>query len=204
MIIMLSFASALYADTGKGFTLRASYFSPSDAEAGFAFGGSFGYMFDRFVELGVGADFLYKMYRESTPVATEDFESGLSSTTVVSRVRYNRLIVPIMAELTIKFPVFWKASIFGQGGVGYELLWNKEENFDAGISDSRLYGGFAYQFGAGLRIDLGRDSALFAEGYYNGAVVKRSRKDIVKDLPVFEEVDLSGFGVRVGVALGPF
>jgi hypothetical protein len=206
IVAMVSVASALNADTGKGFTLRASYFSPSDAQAGFAFGGSYGYMFDRFVELGVGADFLYKTYRESTPVATEEFESGLNSTTVVNRVQYNRLIIPILAELTVKFPVFWKASIFGQGGIGYELLWNKEENFEPGVSrsDSRLYGGFTYQFGAGLLIGLGRDSALFAEGYYNHAVVKRSREDIVKDLPVFEEVDLSGFGARVGIALGPF
>jgi hypothetical protein len=204
IIGMLCVTSALNADTGKGFTLRASYFSPTDAQAGFAFGGSFGYMFDRFVELGIGTDFLYKTYRESTPVATEEFESGLNSTTVLNRVQYNRLIIPILAELTIKFPVFWKASIFGQGGLGYELLWNKEENFETGKSDSRLYGGFTYQFGAGLLIGLGRDSALFAEGYYNRAIVKRSRKDIVKELPVFEEVDLSGFGARVGIALGPF
>ncbi len=204
IIGMLSGASALNADTGKGFSIRASYFSPSDAQAGFAFGGSFGYMFDRFVELGIGTDFLYKTYRERTPVATEDLPSGVAVTTVENKVQYNRLIIPILAELTVKFPVFWKASVFGQGGLGYELLWNKEENFETGKSDSRLFGGFTYQFGAGMLIGLGRDTALFAEGYYNHAIVKRNRDDIIKDLPVFEEVDLSGFGARVGISLGPF
>jgi len=191
-------------EAAKSFRLGRAIFHLADAEAGFAFGGSFGYRVDEFVGLGFGADFLYKTYTKSTEVATQDYESGISVKTVVSNVRYNTLMVPMMGELTITIPVFWKASILTQGGVGYELLWNKEENFETKASDSRLYGGFTYQVGAGMRIGLGRDSGIFIEGYYNHAKVKRNVKDIVADLPVFEQVDLSGFGARAGIMIGPF
>jgi len=196
--------SSAFADSGKVFSLRASYFSPKDAEAGFAFGGSFGYKIDEVVGIGFGTDFLYKTYTKSTEVATQDYESGISATTVVNNVRYNTLMVPMMGEVTITIPVFWKASFLAQGGVGYELLWNKEENFETKVSDSRFYGGFTYQVGAGMLIGLGRDSGLFVEGYYNHAKVKRNVKDVVADLPVFEQVDLSGFGARAGITFGPF
>jgi hypothetical protein len=202
-VVFCTFSTA-FAKSGKEFTLRASYFSPADAEAGFAFGGSIGYRVDEFVALGFGTDFLYKTYKKSTEVATKDYESGISTTTVVNSVQYNTLMVPMMGEVTITIPVFWKLSALAQGGVGYEILWNKEENFETKTSDSRLYGGFTYQLGAGVRIGLGRDSGLFAEGYYNHAKVKRNAKDIVADLPVFEQVDLSGFGARAGIMIGPF
>jgi len=204
VLVVFCVFSTAFAKSGKEFTLRASYFSPADAEAGFAFGGSFGYRVDEFVGLGFGTDFLYKTYTKSTEVATKDYESGISATTVVNNVQYNTLMVPMMGEVTITIPVFWKASILAQGGVGYEILWNKEENFETKASDSRFYGGFTYQLGAGMRIGLGRDSGIYVEGYYNHAKVKRNVKDIVAELPVVEQVDLSGFGARAGIMIGPF
>jgi hypothetical protein len=111
--------------------------------------------------------------------------------------------MPVMLELVIKVPIIWKSSVFAHGGIGYEVLFSKEQNFSDNVSDRRLYGGFAWMLGTGVRFELGDNSALFAEGFYHNANVKRARKDIKEALPVFEQVDLSGLGVRVGIALGP-
>ena len=53
-------------------------------------------------------------------------------------------------------------------------------------------------------VRLGAESSLFVEGYYDHGRPKRALKGASKDLPVFQEVDLSGFGARVGLSLGPF
>ena len=145
---------------------------------------------------------ILKGYTKETKVATQD-GSDISSTLVLKQVQYNRIIFPLMLEVMVKFPAPWRGSIFAHGGVGYELLWNKEQNFETGVSDNQLYGGFAWQGGAGLLFKLGSSSGIFAEGFYHNAKVKRNRKDIKEDLPVFEQVNLSGFGARIGISLGP-
>jgi len=195
--------TSVYARSGRAYSIRASYFSPSDARAGFAFGGSVGTMIDEAVEIGVGADIFYRNYRKDTQVADADYPSGTSVTTYEREVQYDTVIFPVMLELKAKFPALWKGTVFAHGGVGYEVLWNREQNFATKVKDTRWYGGFTWLLGAGLSFDLGESSAFFVEGYYNNAKVRRNLKDAIKDLPVFEEVDLSGLGARIGFSLGP-
>jgi len=195
--------TTVYAESGRAYSIRASYFSPSDAKAGFAFGGSVGTMIDEAVEIGVGADIFYKNYRKDTRVAETISPSGIVTSTVVTEVQYDTVIFPVMLDLRVKFPALWKGNIFAHGGIGYEVLWNREQNFQTKVKETRWYGGFTWLVGAGLSFDLGSNSAFFVEGYYNGAKVRRNLKEAILELPVFEEVDLSGLGARVGFSLGP-
>jgi hypothetical protein len=202
VIGVFSSGTSVYAKSGRAYSIRASYFSPSDAKAGFTFGGSVGTMIDEAVEIGVGADIFYKNYRKDTWVATE-VVSGIVTKTGVTEVQYDTVIFPVMLELRVKFPALWKGAVFAHGGIGYEVLWNREQNFSTKVKDTRWYGGFTWLAGGGFSFDLGSSSAFFVEGYYNNAKVRRNLKDAIKDLPVFEEADLSGLGVRVGFSLGP-
>jgi hypothetical protein len=141
--------------------------------------------------------------KEST-VAQTVLPNGTIVSTITTEVEYHTYILPLMLELTLNFPALWKGSIFGHGGLGYELLINKEQNYASKISETRLYGGFTWQVGGGVSFKLGSDSALFVQGYYNNGTVRRKLKNPLEELPVSEEVNLSGLGARVGLSLGPF
>ena len=199
-ILVLAVASA-YADKQSAYTIRVSYFDPESTAAGFTFGGSAGAVFDDIVTLGVGTDVYFRNFTQDSKVATQEYIDGSSSTLNVTEIQYTTLIVPLMAELTVRIPIVWKLSVFGHGGLGFDVMWAKEENYVEGLTDNRWYAGFAWMGGAGLSIKLGTDTSLYAEGFYKHSKVKRNRDDLTENMPVFEEVDLSGLGVRLGVAL---
>ncbi len=198
---LLVSAQALAA-SGKSFTIRGSYFAPEGADAGFSLGGSIGTQFDEVVELGVGTDVFWRNYRKTSVVA-QTISGGIVTSTTTTLVEYNTVIVPIMLELMIKFPIIPKFSVFGHGGLGYEFLFNKERNYLSGVSDNRFYSGFTWLVGTGVMFKLGDDSAIFAEGFYDHGKPKHNLKNPILNLPAFEEVDLSGFGGRIGISLGP-
>ena len=203
LIALFIAASSAYAGKGKAYLLKVSYFEPRDAVAWFSFGGTIGTIIDETVMIGIGSDLFYKNYTKDTQVATEDYESGYSTDTYEREIEYHTVILPIMFELMVQIPVIWKCSFFGHGGIGTEILWNREQFYATNEKDSRFYFGFAWQLGVGLSLKLSQSTALFAEGYYKNSKVKRSREDIIKDLPVYEQVNLSGIGGRVGILLGP-
>lgn len=196
-------ASSAYADKGKAYLLRVSYFEPRDAVAWFSFGGTIGTIIDETVMIGIGSDLFYKNYTKKTDVAEEDYESGMTVTTYETEIEYHTVILPVMLELVVQIPIVWKCSFFGHGGIGTEILWNRELYYATDVKDSRFYFGFAWQLGVGLSLKLSQSTALFAEGYYKNSKVKRSRKEFIQDLPVYEQVNLSGIGGRVGILLGP-
>jgi hypothetical protein len=198
---LLVSAHVLHA-SGRSFTIRGSYFAPEGADAGFSLGGSVGTQFDEVVELGIGTDIFWRNYRKTSVVA-QTISGGIVTSTTTTLVQYNTVIVPIMLELMVKIPVIPKFSVFGHGGLGYEFLFNKERNYASGVSDTRFYSGWTWQAGAGVMFKLGRESAIFAEGFYDHGKARHKLKDLILFLPAFEEVDLSGFGARVGFSLGP-
>ena len=191
-----------YAQRGKSLSVRVGYLNPKDAKSGFSIGGSLSGVVDEAVQIGLGFDFFRKTYTKTSHVATQDYASGINEETIQKEVEYTTTILPIMAELLVKIPGGWSHSYFIRGGLGYELLWNKESNYVDDKSESRFYSGFAWQVGVGIMYKLGRVSSLFAEGIYNSAEVSRGESETPAGLPVWQEVDLSGFGVRVGVNMG--
>ena len=195
--------SSAYAGKGKAYLLKVSYFEPRDAVAWFSFGGTIGTMIDETVMIGIGSDLFYKNYSKNTQVAKEDYESGTTVETVLKEIEYHTVILPIMFELMVQIPVIWKCSFFGHGGIGTEILWNREQYYATNAKDSRFYFGFAWQLGVGLSLKLSQSTALFAEGYYKNSKVKRSREEFIQYMPVYEQVNLSGIGGRVGILLGP-
>ena len=94
-----------FADSGNEASLRVSYYEPEDAQPGFAFGGSFGKSIDEAVAISFGTDVYFKRYEKNSPVATEDYESGISSTTVIREVLYRSIIIPVMLEVKVNFDI---------------------------------------------------------------------------------------------------
>jgi hypothetical protein len=198
---LLMSAQALHAG-GKSFTIRGSYWAPQGASSGFSLGGSVGTQFDEVVELGVGTDIFWRNYRKTSVVA-QTVSGGLVTSTTTTLVEYSTVVVPLMLELMVKIPVFPGGKVFGHGGLGYEFLFNRERNYASGVSDNRFYSGFTWLLGSGLMFKLGSESAVFVEGFYDHGKPKHDLKDPIQFLPAFEEVNLSGFGARIGFSLGP-
>jgi hypothetical protein len=200
VFVLILASSSAFADKQSAYTVRVSYYEPESAVAGFTFGGSAGAVFDDIVALGVGTDVYYKNFQKESQVA-ESVVNGIPTSIKAVEIQYSTLIFPLMAELSVRIPIAWKLSAFGHGGLGFEVMWAREENYAEGLSDSRWYAGFAWMGGAGLSVKLGNDTALYLEGFYKHSKVKRNREDYVENMPVFEEADLSGLGIRAGVAL---
>ena len=196
-------SASAFADKGKELSLRVSYYGPEDADAGFAIGGSFGTAFNDFVSLAFGTDVYFKSYEQRTEVAEETGE-GWESTLYSTDVLYKTFAVPLMLEVKANIQIIGPLAIFGHAGAGYQIFWVKEENVEKDVSDRAFFSGFVWAAGVGPSIKLGNDTWLFVEGYYTGSTVKRRRDDISEDLPVYQEIDLSGFGVRAGISIMAF
>ncbi|MDZ7272001.1 MAG: porin family protein [candidate division KSB1 bacterium] len=190
------------AQRGKELGVRVGYLNPKDAKSGFAIGASLGAEVDEAVSIGVAADLFRRHYVKTSEVATTEYESGLSETTVQKEVDYNTTILPLLAELLVKMRASRQHAYLLRGSLGYELLWNKEQNFAQGVSETRFYSGFTWQVGGGIMFRLGRRSDMTGEIFYSSAEVSRNRTKTPAGLPVWEQVDLSGIGARVTVTMG--
>jgi hypothetical protein len=200
--IFLISASAL-ADRGNEFSFRVSYVDPEDADTGFAIGGSIGSAFSDIVSLSFGTDVYFKRYEQRSEVASETGETW-ESTLYTTDIAYSTYAVPLLAELKANVPIVSRFAIYGHIGAGYQLFWIKEVNREENVSERDFYGGWVWTVGVGPSLQIGGDTWLFFEGYYTGSTVKRGRDDISVGLPVYQEIDLSGFGIRLGISIVTF
>jgi len=186
----------------KPFTqIRFGTFDPKDAKSGLILGMRTGRDFDNMILVGFSADLFWKSYTEDSPIGTGTTPGGTQVTTLQQAVDYKTLILPLMFTADVKIPVQNSPirPYFG-GGIGYQLLFNKENNFVDNVSDSRFYSGFGYQFDVGAEYEMSPNAGFYLEGFYNGCKAKRSG-GTAAGLPTWEEVDISGLGFRVGVTL---
>jgi len=186
----------------KPFTqIRFGTLDPKDAKSGLMLGVRTGRDFDNMILVGFSADLFWRSYTQESAIADSVTPGGTVYSTVQLSVDYKTLILPLMFTADVKIPVENSPirPYFG-GGIGYELLFNRENNFEEGISDSRFYSGFGYQFQVGAEYEMSPNAGFYLEGFYNGCKAKRGASTAT-GLPTFEEVDISGLGFRVGVTL---
>jgi opacity protein-like surface antigen len=189
-------------EAAKPFTqFRFGTLNPKDATSGLMLGVRVGRDFDNQILVGFSADLFWKTYTEESVIADSVTAGGTVYSTVQREVDYKTLILPLMLTIDVQIPVQNSPikPYFG-GGIGYQLLFNKEDNFVDKISDSRFYSGFGYQFEIGAEYQMSPHTGFTLEGFYNGCKTKRDG-DGESGLPTWEEVDISGFGFRVGLVL---
>lgn len=204
IIIVFSNGNAYASRKLNSTVLKVGFYNPKDVNSGLVFGFNHGYIIDETVDIGFGADFFYKSYQKETEIATSVSEGSVVSTTKRKDVEFNTFILPIMANMNIKIPISQQTPAFFvlNGGIGWELMFNSEQNFVEDKKESRFYHGFGYQVNAGVMYQIGSRSALLAELGYNGCKVSSNHKK-VEGAPVWDEVNISGvllrFGVRIGI-----
>jgi hypothetical protein len=180
--------------------IHAGYMNPKDAKAGMLIGGMFGTKVDEAVDVGIGFDVFHKSYADVSQVAQSD-ETGLTSKTYVTEVDYSRTIIPLHIVINVKIRAGRYFGYLIRGGLGYQFLISKEQNYELETTDTRRYGGLGWQGAAGLYYNVGDRSTLTADVFYNNAQVSRSVDKSTRGLPTQERVSLSGLGIRLGVIL---
>ncbi len=180
--------------------IHAGYMNPKDAKAGMLIGGMFGTKVDEAVDVGIGFDVFHKSYADVSQVAQSD-ETGLTSKTYVTEVDYSRTIIPVHIVINVKIRAGRYFGYLIRGGLGYQFLISKEQNYELETTDTRRYGGLGWQGAAGLYYNVGDRSTLTADVFYNNAQVSRSVDKSTRGLPTQERVSLSGLGIRLGVIL---
>ena len=199
-ILLLCVAGLVYGQNMKALEIHFGTLNPKDTPSGMLLGGSYGINVDESVDISIGAFYFWKSYSESSPVDTGKTESGVTVTEKTQTLDYHTSLLPVSANLTVHFPVAQKLNVYGGAGISYQFMWNKEENLVANVTNTRFFKGFGWVGRAGLEYLLGSRSSFIVEAYYNGCKVKGNKSEEA-GLPTWDEVNVTGLGIRGGVRL---
>jgi len=202
IILFIAFVPSAWSQRGLQGMLgvHAGYMNPKDTKSGLVIGGSWGTSVDESVSLGIGFDLFHTSYNEETEVASETAH-GMKTETYMTMMEYNRTILPVMGEINVAVPMGRYLGYMIRGGIGYSFLRSHEKNYEKKTNETRNFSGLILQAGAGLYYEVGSRSTLVAELNYSNSRVTRKVESSVEGLPISERVDLSGFGLRLGVII---
>lgn len=185
-------------------TIKLGYYNPKDAKSGFILGGNYAIVVDETIDIGLGLDVYRKTYRNEETIAERTYKTGETEYTRQLELEFSSLIIPIMANINFKLPMSTYSPVFSyiNGALGWQMMWNTENNYRDDKKESRFYNGFGWMASVGMMYQIGRRSALLFEVGYNGCAVSRNRKENPEGLPIWDEINISGVMVRGGVRLG--
>ena len=189
---------------GRVTVVKLGYFSPKDVKPGFIGGVMLGSAVDENVDIGISVDYFSRAYKKDELVAKSVSQGGVVQSTMQRTMDFSTQVIPVMASILVKFSARMPFTFFLGGGLGYQLLFNKETNYAENVSERRFYKGFGWQAEGGAMYRIGRRSWFFGEVFYNSATPSRNKNKNSQGLPTWEQVDVSGVGVRLGVRLGGF
>lgn len=194
--------SIAFSQTLSATTLKAGYFNPKGSKAGFIFGGSYSWIVDEAVDIGVAVDYFRKVHTQETKIAESVSPSGTVENEIEKEAEFTTNILPLYGLINVKFPAGYSLDYFVSGGLGYEMLFSKEQTFGTDATkSSRFYSGFKWLLSAGIVYRIGSRSSFIIEALYDGTKVSRDKKN-EQGTPTRYEVDLSGFGIRAGIRMG--
>ncbi len=184
---------------------KVGYFYPEDTDHGYLFGINAGRMIDESLSWSFEINYFQKGYKKITKVSDIQF-GGTTPTVNQLDLEYKTRILPLYAKLNYEHPIAFKSPIYfrGSAGLGWEMVWNKVDNYFTDTHKTRFYNGFGWQATAGLGFEISSSANFFVDGFYNGSTVKRNSKTNDEGLPIWEELNISGFGVRVGISIVGF
>ena len=207
IILLLSLFFVLPSFANAPFTeIKIGYFYPEDAKAGVIWGVNLGRMIDESLSWSFELNYYQKTYSKVTTIRDTVFQSGLEPSEVQEEINYKTFIIPLFLKLNWEKQLAYKSPFFlrASGGLGWEMVWNKESNYFTGNYSTRFYHGFGWQGNLGIGIQISSSANFFIDGMYNGSKAKRNKGTTEAGLPTWEELNLSGFGVRVGVSIVGF
>ncbi len=198
IITTISFAQSRITEFNVGLL------SPTDAERGFYGGLNMGRMVDENVGVSVGFNVYRSSYTKKSLIGEKDQSGQIGISTQQYELDQSATAIPLFFQLHYIGQITPSLDLKVTGGIGYELLWNSITNFKTGQDDTQFFSGFAWQLGAGVSIPISRAADFYGEAFYHGGKPSQDGGETVEGLPVISEVNMNGFGLRVGVRLYGF
>ena len=199
MAILLA-AGSVMGQNMKSFEFMVGSLNPKDVKSGIVWDVKYGIAVDEAGDIGLGIALFNKSYRKTSTVAEEVSPGGTVNTTKQLEVEYNALLLPLTAYATVHLPMTPRFGLYLGAGLSWQFLFNKENNFEEDISESRTYNGGGWVARIGGEMQLGTRSSLLGEIHYNHCKVK-GNADKKAGLPVWDEVDVTGMGFKVGLRM---
>lgn len=213
IFLMLVLLLTVSLSANKGINIRAGFLSPSGAKTGFMPGISYGLNVDDVVELAVGFDFFYRSYEETKTVSATDRETGTTVEVIEAGSELKTGYIPVMATLKVGVPVELPVLPYAGVGLGWAILWediflpageyhgeNDELVEVDKVEELDFYNGFNWILNLGAKYRLSPNVHIYGETFYNFGKMK---KDIETGETgrTWDEVDMSGLGLRLGIEM---
>jgi hypothetical protein len=181
---------------------RVGQLDPQDTDIGTMFGFGFGNGIDDRLYWGIEGNYFWSSFIKSTTVP-----DSISEGTIISReeveLDFSTSILTLFFSFYYDYPMTQDNSFYfrASAGAGWEFMWSKEKNFVKNKTRKRQFNSPGFQLSAGLGLKISTTGIIFADIVYNEAIVKTGEFRTEEGLPVFEQIDISGFGVRIGLKL---
>jgi len=180
--------------------------NPEDTGSGNLFGITTGHQLDSRLFWAFEVNYFKTTFRKETTVATD---SGGNDTFVDVKqleLEFNTIIVPVffkieyrldLGDADVEGPLYFRAG----GGLGWNFIWNNENNFIEDIERRRFFNGLGWQMSAGLEVRISEYGYVFFDGFYNDADATRNGERNENGLPIWQSLDVSGYGFKVGLRI---
>lgn len=182
--------------------IKAGGLTPKDIETGFLGGVSYGKNLDDRFFWGLLETNIFKTsYRKETLIAEFiDPSNQISYNEIQVELDFSTTILSLFTQIYYETAISNDVVYLrGLSGVGWSFIWNKENNFVEDVKRTRYFNSFTWQASAGIGVRASQRGLIFVDLYYQNAKPRKSENRVENGLPVFQEIDLTGFGIRVGV-----
>ncbi len=184
---------------GKYYEFKVGTRYPLDASNGLMGGLGLGWNFDDRFFNGFEVNFFASNYNAARVVA-EFTNGGNDFVEKEVTLQFATYIISPLLLMYYETPISTTDLLYfrSSAGLGWTFVWNKEENFEEGVRDTRFLHGLSWQASVGLGIKASDHGMVFIDVFYQYAV-PRSSKTVREGLPTFSEFNLSGVGIWAGV-----
>ena len=176
-------------------------YSPPKIESGLNIGYGYYRYIDEMVSAGVGIDAFWTNYKKVSSVGIAD-TTGLGQTITPQQVEVDMTsyLLPLMGTVRVILPIeLGLFSPYTNVSLGWNILFNNETNYVTGEQTFRFFNGFGWRLGVGASLGLGEKSSLGIETYYRSAKMKANVDETELGLPIYDELDMTGFGFQIGL-----
>lgn len=178
--------------------LRIGQLDPQAGDAGTMVGISRGRRIDDRLWWQLEANYFRSSYTRATTVADE-ISGGQVITTEQVEVDFSNTILSIFIGFYYEYSLGGRFFYRGTGSLGWEHIVVSEKNYVENVARTRTFDTPGLQISAGLGIGISRSSMIFGDLIYNSAKAKSDYSAYGDGLPVYQEINVSGFGFRVGI-----
>ena len=183
--------------------LSLGVYKATDIESDMNLGYGYYRLIDESVSVGFAVDLFTTNYTKLSDVGVPD-TTGLGQEIITQQVEVDMTsyLLPLMGSAKIRFPIeFGPLSPFGKIELGWNNLFNNETNYVTEERKLRFFNGFGWTFCAGTSFELGDKTSINFEMLYRNAKMKANVDKTEAGLPIFDELNMSGLGIQLGLLM---